>query len=442
MVAIKSKILFLLICFVEAIWLLAAQVIGNTYLTVLCLACFLLLVAWASTKGMVMPVLLFFLPFTPLLKIRPGTISFFSIALIVVYLIYIMMGSRRISIYHLVPAFLLIGLILVVKTLYDYPIANSFVLFSASLLLIPFLARELDDQYDFYWLTVYFVIGITVAAITAQILDIFPTILQYIAKHSFAGGMRHAGYYGDPNFYSAHINAALGGVIVLLLNNAKKSRMIILSLMGIVLLYCGFLSVSKSFLVILVSVVLLLLIEFLFNKGRLSTKFMILTSFVISIIFVLSSTLFSDLIDMMIARLSSGRNFADFTTGRTELWVRYLHAFEEDPLLLFFGQGFTNVLINDRSTHNTILQIVYQVGIVGGVLLLAWMICHFRTMLSGVKIRINHITQIFILTIAAVGPWLGLDYLFFDEFFLIPIYLCVGIKMLAGTGDSRMVLAE
>ena len=177
MVAIKSKILFLLICFVEAIWLLAAQVIGNTYLTVLCLACFLLLVAWASTKGMVMPVLLFFLPFTPLLKIRPGTISFFSIALIVVYLIYIMMGSRRISIYHLVPAFLLIGLILVVKTLYDYPIANSFVLFSASLLLIPFLARELDDQYDFYWLTVYFVIGITVAAITAQILDIFPTIL-------------------------------------------------------------------------------------------------------------------------------------------------------------------------------------------------------------------------------------------------------------------------
>ncbi|MBQ7922075.1 MAG: hypothetical protein IJ325_05810 [Clostridia bacterium] len=439
MITVKSKILFLVLCVLQTIWLLFAQIINSVYLLIPCLVCFLALTVWSTVKGMVMPVLLFFLPFTPLMKIRPGTISFFTVALIAVYLMYIVMGSKKINIYHLIPAFLLIALILVVKTLKGYAFENSYILFSISLLLVPFLAREMDNQYDFYWLTIFFAAGIIAAAVSSQYLDIFPTILRYIAKHEFSGGIRHAGYYGDPNFYSAHINAALGGVMVLLLNSVKKGRSIMLFLMAMLLLYCGFLSVSKSFLVIALCLILFFIVEILFSKGKVSAKLMILLTFGVGTVFVLSFTVFTDLIDMMITRLSSGSNLSDFTTRRTELWVQYLNVIIEDIPLLLFGQGYTNVLISDRSSHNTILQAIYQFGIVGGTILLGWIICHVRTLLAGIKIRINHITQIFILLIGTLGPWLGLDYLFFDEFFLIPIYLCAGIRMLVGADDTETV---
>lgn len=430
MIAIRSKILFLIICFFEAIWLLLAQVSGNIILLLPCLGCFLALVIWAAIKGIVIPVLLFFLPFAPLLKLQPGTISLFTIALLAVYLIYIVMGSRNISIYHFIPGLCLIALTLAVKTLYGYSIDNSYILFAASILLIPFLARELEGVYDFYWLTLFFTIGIAVAAITAQYLIIFPTINRYITTHIVTGGVRYAGYYGDPNFYSAHMTAALSGVLILLLNNVKKGKMIVVVLMAMLLLYCGFMSVSKTFLLVTVCLLLFWGIEIIFKKGKLSAKLMILLTFAVGVLFLLFSTAFTDLIDMMASRFGNGSNLSDFTTGRTEIWVQYLQAFADDPLLLFFGRGLTGVSINGRASHNTIIQAVFQFGIVGCICLIAWIVCYMRTLLADTKIRWNNLAQIFILLIGAFGPWVALDYLFFDEFFLLPIYVCAGIRFL------------
>ena len=67
MITIRSKTLFLCACFIEAIWLLAAQILNVTALILPCLLCFLLLVGWAAIKNAAMPVMLFFLPFASLL---------------------------------------------------------------------------------------------------------------------------------------------------------------------------------------------------------------------------------------------------------------------------------------------------------------------------------------------------------------------------------------
>lgn len=430
MITVKSKILFLIVCFLEAIWLLLAQVMGNMVVLMPCLVFFLAIASWAAINGMVMPVLMFFLPFAPLLKIRPGTISFFTIALLVVYLIYIIMGSRNINIYHLIPGLVLIALALTVKTFYGYQLDASFILFSVSVLLIPFLTRELDGKYDFYWLTLFFAFGIAVAAITARYLSIFPAIAQYIETHSLLGSIRHSGYYGDPNFYSAHITAALSGVLVLLLNHVKKSKMISLIIIAMVLFYCGFMSVSKTFLLVTICLLLFWAVEVVFNSGRLSEKLMLILTFGVGVMFLLSATVFTDFIDMFISRFLMDNNLSDFTTRRTELWVQYLRAFGEDPLLLLFGKGYTGVLINDRASHNTILQAIYQFGLVGFVFFISWFVCYIRTLMANTKIRRNNLTQTLILLIGAFGPWMALDLLFFDEFFLLPIYVCAAIRFL------------
>lgn len=168
MITIRTKTLLLCACFLEAALLLAAQTLNITIILLPCLACFLALAAWAAIKNTAMPVMLFFLPFAPLLKMRPGTISFYTIALLLIYVIYTVTGSRQVRILHLIPALLLVVMTLVVKTAYGYELDNSYILFAVTLMLVPFLSRELDGGYDFYWLTVCFSLGICLAAITAQ----------------------------------------------------------------------------------------------------------------------------------------------------------------------------------------------------------------------------------------------------------------------------------
>lgn len=442
MIAVRSKIIFLLACVAEAALLLITQVLGNTLLLLPCLVIFLAIVAWAAVKGMAVPVLLFFLPFAPLLKFQPGTTSFFTIALLGVYVIYIVMGSRNINVYHLVPGLLLIAMALVVKTLYGYSIDNSFILFSASIILIPFLTRELDGEYDFYWLTVFFSLGIVITAVTAKQLVVFPTITRYIGTHLGYGIIRRSGYYGDPNFYSAHITAALSGMLVLLLNNKKNKRTIVVILLTIALVYCGFLSVSKSFMLVATCLFFVWLVEFMFKKGRLSAKLMIILTFLVGTAFLLSSTVFTDLIGMMLSRFTNSGNLSDFTTGRTELWIKYLEMFTEDAVLFLFGKGFTSVLVFDRASHNTLIQAVYQFGIIGCGFLFGWLVCCIRTLLAESKILWSDLARIFILLIGVLGPWMALDLLFFDEFFLMPIYVCVGVRFISGESKLTEVLIE
>jgi len=437
MVTLRLKVLFLLACFAEVTLLLIAQVLGNTLLIYLCLATYVALAVWSVFKRMSLPVFLFFLPFSALLKIRPGAISFYTISLFLVYMIYMVMGCKRVRIHHLIPGLCLLALTLAVKTVHGHGMDNAYLLFAAALLLLPFISQELDGAYDFYWLTCFFSLGIILAALTSRQLTEFPTIARYIEIKDLFGIQRYSGYYADPNFYSAHITTVLGGVLVLLLNRVDIRKAIVLTAMLVLLLYCGSLSVSKSFLLVAVCLLLFWAVSVLFQKNRMSAKVMVLLSFGVGVIFLLSSTIFTDMIDTMLTRLGSDQSLSDFTTGRTELWSRYIRAFEEDPFLLLFGNGYTDVTVGGRASHNTLIQIVFQFGLVGSVVLLAWFACYVRTLLDDTRIRWDTLTQLFILTVGAFGPWMALDLVFFDEFFLIPIYVCVATRFLTAEAMSK-----
>jgi len=377
------------------------------------------------------------MPFASLLKFRPGMISFYTVALLIVYVIYAVKGIKNININHMVPGLALAALALVVKTLYGYSIDNSFILFFASILLVPFFTRELREKYDFYYLTTCFTLGIVIAAITAQYLVIFPSIRQYIQQLEHSGIIRYSGFYSDPNFYSAHITAALGGVLVLMLNSAKKRRIFWLMVMAVMLVYCGSLGVSKSFLVIAVALTLFWFFALMLERGKFIVKITILMTLLVGVAFLLASTIFTDQVAMFLARLSYDNNLADFTTGRTRLWNQYLNSLFGDPKLLFFGKGLSNVLLNGRGAHNVLIQCVYQFGLLGLSLLAAWFVCHVRTLLRDISIGWKHFAQIAVLMIGTLGPWLGFDMLFSDEFFLMPMYVCVGVIFLSRQ-DEKM----
>lgn len=433
MVSVKSKILFFAACLLETVWLLIAQVVGSVYLLIPCLVCFVGLAIWSAVKGMAIPVLLWFLPFSSLLKMRPGMVSFYTVALLAVYAVCVVLGSRRIRVHHLIPGCLLIALILIVKTITVDPIEAPFIVFAVSLVAIPFLAREIDGKYDFYWLTLFFALGIIVAAITSRYLVVFPTIARFIRRLSISGITRHSGYFNDPNFYAAHITAAMSGVLVMLLNNQRKSRMAMSALLLVLLVYCGFFSVSKSFLLISVCAALVWFLTFLFQRGKLSVKILLIMTLMVGVVFLLSATVFTDLMDMMLIRLSGSNTLSGLTTRRSELWLMYMQEFAENPEVLLFGKGYTADLLNDRGSHNTILQVIYQFGVIGGIGVIAWEIALAKNLLESIRFRWDRISQIIVLFIGCLGPWMGLDYLFWDEFFLIPLYVCFAIRYIHQT---------
>ena len=430
MITIRSKTLLLCACFIEAVWLLVAQMLNVTAILLPCLLCFLLLVGWASIKRAAMPVILFFLPFAPLLKFRPGTISFFTIALLLVYGIYTVTGSRQIKVLHLIPALLLVVLTLIVKTAYGYDLDNGYLLFVITLLLIPFISREMDGDYDFFWLTVCFALGICLAAITARYLTIFPTISRYIDVNVNMGFTRLSGYNGDPNFYSAHITTALSGILVLLLNNPKRKTLFVLVPLAFLLLYCGLLSVSKSFLLISVCMLILWVLTLLLQKGKVSVKVTIILTLVVAALFLLSSTVFSDLLNVLFSRFSHNANLSELTTGRTEVWERYILALFNDGKLMLFGQGYSDVILGEKPAHNTLLEVVFQLGIIGFVLLTMWMVFFFQTLLGSARMQRQQVARLAMVLIGTFGPWVALDYLFFDEFFLLPVFVCMAVRFL------------
>lgn len=436
MALFRNKYIFLWSSVLIVAGLAVMQVLGSAPGLVAVMLVFAAVIVLATVNDMAIPVLLFFLPWSPLMKLRPGTTSVYTLAIIAVLLMLLLKNVKRFSIGHVFPAALLFALTVVVQTVTDASMDASFILFFACMLLFPLAANERGKGYDFYILVVFFSVGIITSAISAQQLVIFPTISRYIVVIEYNQLTRLSGYYGDPNFYAAHITAAIAGCVVLFFNEIGIKKKIVLGVLFALLVYCGLLSVSKSFALIFICMLLLWVIEILFKKGRISSKLTMILALAVGGVYILSSIVFTDLLDMMIERFAGNGTISDFTTKRSELWVSYLRAFEEEPFVLFFGKGYTDELVNGRGSHNVVLQSVYQFGLVGSVLLLAWLYHYLKNALRGISLKSGHTVQLLVLLGGAIGPWLGLDLLMFDEFFIIPCYVFMGMSYLYGTDQG------
>ena len=83
--------------------------------------------------------------------------------------------------------------------------------------------------------------------------------------------------------------------------------------------------------------------------------------------------------------------------------------------------------LNGKASHNTIIQAVYQFGIVGLPFVAAWL---WRTVRDAFGFYGSAKPDLRIAAMLCIGvamPWMGIDLLFFDEFFILPVYAAVGL---------------
>lgn len=419
-------------CLLACLLLVLAQTVGNSFLLLLVLIGCLLLAALACRQGLAIPVLLFFLPWSPLMKLAPGRISFYTIGLLICCALALAQDGMRLTVRQVVLAASLMALTLTAKILQTGSITNDYLMFVFMLLLFPCVARSCPRATSFRCATMFFAGGIFSAAILARLVAHYPNISRYIIVESYLTVTRLSGFYGDPNFYSAHVTACLAGVLVLLSRETEKRRQILLAAVSVALLYCGLLSASKTF-VLTVACLFLFWFPILLERGNYgSARTRLLFGVLCAVAFVLVSPAFRQVLQIIGARFTEGEGLAGLTTNRTTLWLQYLTAFVHDIPLTLFGAGYTSVNLFRKASHNTLIQAVYQFGILGIPLLLVWMWNMLADMFPESDKPLAGWKYTILLCLGSFLPWMALDILQYDEFFLLPVYVLLGVAHVAG----------
>ena len=414
----------LLGCMVISAFLCYGQIRNSKELLAVCLLAFLGFVILSCSRNAVFAVLLYFLPWSPLLRLDNKSVSCFTIALLAVCLVYCLKDHLSFNTYQSVLAFFLVLLTLAAKLWQGNPIRNNYLFFACMLFLLPGVVEK-SSAVSFKEATLFFTAGVIMAALIAQQTAGLPNISKYINVHSYLSITRRSGFYGDPNFYAAHITACLAGVQLLLSREEKRGNQLALLALMVLLIYCGLLSASKSF-VLTTAGLFLVWVPILLEKGHRASKFRLLLGILCAGIVIVSSSAFEPLFEVIDERFSYAANISQLTTKRTDLWMDYLNEFTHNVPLTLLGQGYTSVTLHGWASHNTIIQSVYQFGLLGAPLLFIWVALTLKRVRRGLKDSRSNWRYTILMLVGVVIPWIALDILFFDEFFLLPVYVVLG----------------
>lgn len=189
--------------------------------------------------------------------------------------------------------------------------------------------------------------------------------------------LRFSGIFSDPNYYSI---ALLLGIVIafqeVLSRSAIRGRSFwIVSF--IILTVCGFATISKSFILMYIFVILLLLV----SRGHSRRRFSILWG--LSLIAAVMVLMPKSLINNLLFRFTSADY--DITTGRAVIWSNYLNEIKSSPRIMLLGCGVGAGYLYGRPTHNMYLELLYYLGVFGTVAYLACLL--FVTFLYKAPIR-------------------------------------------------------
>lgn len=417
------------------------QITTNMVLIATSFVGLLAICVWACMKEIIFPILLYLLPWSPLMKFYKGGISFFTIMLLVVSLVSLIKNRMSIKIYQIVLTALMAISTAIAKIIQENEITYSYLFFFVMLLILPCITKFINSN-SFNETTIFFALGIITAALSAQQLVVFHNIAQYITIDSYLTITRLSGYYGDPNFYSAHITACLAGILMLLSQEKDRMKQTVLIIATVFLIYCGMLSASKMFVIVLACLFLFWIPVLMEKGGRGNARVRMLVGLICAGIIFISSSMFKKLLQIIDDRFSYAANVSQLTTGRTDIWKNYINEFLENIDITLFGEGYSTVIVDGRASHNTVIQGVFQFGLIGLPLIAAWMYFFIKSILKSEKNTKTDWKCIALMAVGVVLPWMSLDILFFDEFFLLPLYAALGVIYMSECNTKNKLLAD
>lgn len=310
--------------------------------------------------GTCLPVLCFLLPFGNIIKTDPEQFSFFTV-FFAIYVLRIIFKTGRLNRMFLLTAFIFAG--------YCLAFSGPGQIITIVTMVCGFaMLREVteSDEYDYRHVLYAFCFGIIISSALGAFRDYLPIIRTFsmdttykVASDEYSA--RFVGLNVNPNYFTMDITVALGCLITTICTEKMRP---IYALLFAVLAVFGLMSVSKSFLIVLVVMIAILWLNSLRQGG---TTFFKLTFFLIAA-GALILTFADEAVDTYVLRLTqdSAGDLSSVTTGRIDIWIAYIKEILRSFRTLFFGAGLG--AIYEHGVHNTYIELVYYVGLVGSAL--------------------------------------------------------------------------
>ncbi len=177
---------------------------------------------------------------------------------------------------------------------------------------------------------------------------------------------RFSGLYGDPNYYV--INVIISAMLVIVLLRKNDISTLGSGIIMLPLVYFCAITRSKSALLML-AIVLMFLVLTYFERRQYFLTFLAVIIGATLVVFVVSGyiSIFSGTLDRF--SRTSESSFG-VTSNRTEIWTFFIKYIFERIDVLIFGRSMLFYMLEGRVTHNTYIDILYELGIIGGLLLI------------------------------------------------------------------------
>lgn len=341
--------------------------------------------------------LLFLLPLAPILKVDANGMSFFTV-LFFVYVLRMVFSKRMLNKNVFISLFIFAFYAFCFSGLSQTTTIITMIL---GMLMIYYL-RIAEIDIDLSILAFSF--GIILSSILASLKDVFPIVNTFVVSSSLRIDSEHyadrfSGLQGNPNYYTLDIIMVLAFILVLMYRKSAKpiyvSCFVVLSVFGIM-------SVSKSFLVCWLLLIVCWFVLSVYQGVRKIFKFLMI-ALICSVVIYLYAY---DSINTYLFRLvnDNSGSLESITTGRTVLWKSYIDAIFNDVKILFLGNGLNTTISSGRGSHNTFLESIFSLGIAGsGLLFISIKSCTGKTkfkpiMLIPIMILVIRMLAIGILT--------------------------------------------
>lgn len=355
--------------------------------------------------------LFFLLPFAMIYKASPSSSSFFTYLMIASALYFVVIKRVNVLLLFPIAIYFLIGglenLSVWLKIMMGFVLLLSFVKYS-NLNLIKVVI-------------VTFSIGLIVSSIIGTLKLDVPQLSAFYSdfNEEYIGGVkiaRFSGLYQDPNFFSISIIMAVFLLISLMIRKLLPISFgfILVS----VLIYFGCLSYSKMF---ILSLILVLITQL--SSVVLKSKYKIL-GIIVAVLFLIfigysffTSTYFS--------AFSTRLDTDDLSNNRTVIWGYYFDYLSKKTLALILGSGLNAPLVKDVETHNTYIEALYILGIIGSILYLLTIRAIFKvkSLVKNVSIKDSMLLFIFAVMIFTLHVLLVHDVMFYIIFIWISFNL-------------------
>lgn len=331
-------------------------IVFGTAVPILTIACFLLHILYIllTDSKATFKLLFSILPFAQVYKVTAlGGTSFFTYLEVLVCVIYLFKMNK------IRKEFLLLVLLWAIYVLVG---SQLDVLMWIKQIMIPLLIYIFftNEKPSFRELVVSLTIGLLLSSTLALFSDLLPDLAEMMRMTRVweAEGIvyRFSGLYPDPNYYTTVVILCVLSMLLLFSGRRMGVGALLLS---VALIYFGAQTASKSFILMLAAVAIMVTVS-MFLQRRIKAGVVMLVAVTLAGIVVFTGRL--TVFENLLLRLFSGK---DMTTGRLQTWGQYMMHLNENKIRWFVGVGIGAGYLNGLAAHNTYIDFVYYYGLVG-----------------------------------------------------------------------------